>query len=427
MKTINFDQSASYIPRPPQQEIHNAVKSNRNTVVVAHRRMGKTVGAINQLIHSAWKSGKKQSRYAYVAPTYSQAKRVAWDILIEHTRLYQPTINVSELRVDFAVGDYNWRISLYGADNVDALRGIGLDGAVVDEVADINPRLYTEVLRPALAENKGFMLFIGTPKGRNAFKDLRDKADSLPDWKLLEFKASDTNILDSDELATIRKEIGDDKYYQEFECSFNAAIEGSYYGKQINELEEDDRITTIPLETLCQTYCAWDLGMGDSTSIWVAQTAGKEVRLVDYIENHGQGLDYYVSVLRDKGFADASQLLPHDVEVRELGTGKSRKEMLQQAGLNITVVPRLNVDDGIQAVRSLLPRCWFDKQGTQQGLDALRNYRREYDDKRNIFYNKPLHNWCSHAADAFRYLAVGLDEVPSSWGKSLNVDTRWVV
>ena len=131
--------------------------------------------------------------------------------------------------------------------------------------------------------------------------------------------------------------------------------------------------------------------------------------------------------MRDKGFADASQLLPHDVEVRELGTGKSRKEMLQQAGLDITVVPRLNVDDGIQAVRSLLPRCWFDKQGTQQGLDALRNYRREYDDKRNIFYNKPLHNWCSHAADAFRYLAVGLDEVPSSWGKSLNVDTRWVV
>ena len=175
MKTINFDQRATYTPRPPQQEIHTAVKNNRNTVVVAHRRMGKTVGAINQLIHSAWKSGKKQSRYAYVAPTYSQAKRVAWDILIEHTRLYQPTINVSELRVDFAVGDYNWRISLYGADNVDALRGIGLDGAVVDEVADINPRLYTEVLRPALAENKGFMLFIGTPKGRNAFKDLRDR------------------------------------------------------------------------------------------------------------------------------------------------------------------------------------------------------------------------------------------------------------
>jgi len=427
MKILNFDHSATYTPRPPQQEIHQAVKNNRNCVVVAHRRMGKTVGAINQLIHSAWKSGKKKSRFAYVAPTYSQAKRVAWDILVEHTRMYQPTINVSELRVDFAVGNCNWRISLYGADNVDALRGIGLDGAVVDEVADINPRLYTEVLRPALAENKGFMLFIGTPKGRNAFKDLRDKADTLPDWKLLEFKASDTNILDVDELATIRKEIGDDKYHQEFECSFNAAIEGSYYGKQINELEDEDRITTIPLETLCRTYCAWDLGMGDSTSIWVAQMVGKEVRLVDYIENHGQGLDYYVSVLRDKGFADASQLLPHDVEVRELGTGKSRKEMLQQAGLDITVVPRLSVDDGIQAVRSLLPRCWFDKQGTQQGLDALRNYCREYDDKRNIFYTKPVHNWCSHAADAFRYLAVGIDERTETWGKKLESNTKWIV
>lgn len=412
-----------YRPRAPQKLIHQMVKDNRFTVVVAHRRMGKTVSAINQLIHSSLLCDKPNPRFAYIAPTYSQCKRIAWDYLLQYTRPLGAIANVAELRVDFL----GRRISLYGADNPDSLRGIYLDGVCLDEIGDMNPVIFSEVVRPALADRLGYAMFIGTPKGNNHFKDLRDRADkSIDGWKLLEFKASETNLLDPSELASAKGEMGLDKYAQEFECSFNAAVEGSYYGQIINDLEEQNRITEIPREELSKTFCAWDLGISDSTAIWVAQVVGKEIRLVDFYENHGQGLDTYVAWLRDHGWDDAAQLLPHDVEVRELGTGKSRKEMLQDAGLEITVVKKLPVADGIQAVRRMLPRCWFDKE-VKQGLDALRNYRRNYDEKRNVFYDSPLHDWCSHAADAFRYLAVGLDESSSDWGQPLNINNKWIV
>jgi len=385
--------------------------------------MGKTVSAINQLVHSSLLCDKPSPRFAYIAPTYAQCKRIAWDYLLQYTRPLGAIANIAELRVDFM----GRRISLYGADSPDSLRGIYLDGVVIDEIGDINPTIFSEVVRPALSDRLGWAMFIGTPKGNNHFKDLRDRADKSTDgWKLLEFKASETNLIDPQELASARNEMGDDKYQQEFECSFNAAVEGSYYGQMINDLEAKNQITTIPRETLSKTYCAWDLGMSDSTAIWVAQVVGKEIRLVDFYENHGQGLDTYVSWLRDNEWSDAVQLLPHDVVVRELGTGKSRQEMLEEAGLEITVVKKLPVADGIQAVRRILPRCWFDKN-VKQGLDALRNYRRNYDEKRNVFFDSPLHDWCSHASDAFRYLAVGLDETDSTWGQPLKINNSWIV
>jgi hypothetical protein len=416
--------STEYTPRAPQKLIHQMVKDNRFTVVVAHRRMGKTVSAINQLIHSSLLCDKPNPRFAYIAPTYSQCKRIAWDYLLQYTRPLGAIANIAELRVDFM----GRRISLYGADSPDSLRGIYLDGVVIDEIGDVNPAIFSDVVRPALADRIGYAMFIGTPKGNNHFKDLRDRASKAEDgWKLLEFKASETKLLIGTELASARNEMGDDKYNQEFECSFNAAVEGSYYGKLINDLEEKDRVTTIPREELSKTFCAWDLGISDSTSIWVAQVVGKEIRLVDYYENHGQGLDTYVSYIRDNGWSNATQLLPHDVVVRELGTGKSRKEVLEAAGLEITVVPKLSVQDGIQAVRQILPRCWFDKDKTKKGLDALRNYRRVFDEKRNVFFDTPLHDWASHSSDAFRYLSVGLDESGSDWGAPLNINTNWIV
>ena len=411
-----------YRPRDPQRAIHRAVAANRFTVVVAHRRMGKTVAAINQLIHSSLKCGNDNPRYAYIAPTYGQAKRIAWDYLEQFTRPLDAKLNVSELKADF----FGRRIQLYGSDNPDSLRGQYFDGVVIDEIADQDPKIWNEIIRPALADRKGFALFLGTPKGRNHFADFRDRAASSDDWSLLEFKASETGILDVGELESAKKEMGADKYAQEFECSFSAPVTGSYYGELINDLESAERICPIGYESLARTFCGWDLGMSDSTAIWIAQIASKEVRIIDYVENHGVGLDWYVEWLRDKGYEHATQILPHDVQVRELGTGKSRKEMLEESGLEITVAPRLSVADGIQAVRQLLPRCWFS-DNAKQGIDALRNYRREYDEKRAVFYDRPLHDWSSHAADAFRYLAIGLNEGSSSWDKPLNIDTRWVV
>ena len=379
----------NYEPREQQLKIHDAIEQHRFTVVVAHRRMGKTVSAINHLIKAAIECDKPNPRFAYIAPTYSQAKRVAWDYLLEYTRPLGATANIAELRVDF----WGRRISLYGSDNADSLRGQYFDGVVLDEIGDQNPKIWNEIVRPALADRLGWASFIGTPKGNNHFRDLADRAKETDGWAYLEFKASETSILPESELKAAQLEMGEDKYNQEFECSFNAAVEGSYYGKLINDLEKLGRISDFPRDDLCRSFAAWDLGMGDSTTIWIAQLAGKEVRLLDCIENHGQGLDWYVNWLRDNKYEQFNQILPHDVQVRELGTGKSRKEVLEEAGLSITVCPRLSVADGIQAVRRLIPRCWFHPK-TKNGLNALRNYRREHDEKRNIFYEKPLHDWC---------------------------------
>lgn len=410
-----------YKPRETQLAIHKLMDEHRFGVVVAHRRLGKTVSAINHLIKAAIENQKEAPRYGYIAPTYGQAKRVAWDYLVKFTEALGGTTNISELRVDF----WGRRIQLYGSDNPDSLRGQYFDGVVLDEIGDQNPKIWTDIIRPALSDRLGWCLFIGTPKGRNHFKELRDRAETEQNWGLLEFKASQTQIIPQEELDAALREMGEDKYNQEFECSFNAAIEGAYYGQILNKLEQDNHFQEIPWDDLCQTYTAWDLGMGDSTAIWVVQTVGKEVRIMDYHENHGVGLDHYVKWIRDNNYQSAEHILPHDVQVRELGSGRSRLEVLQEAGLRVKIAPRMAVDDGIQAVRRLLPRCYFDPR-TKQGVDCLRNYRREYDEKRQVFYDRPLHDWSSHGSDAFRYLAIGLDDM-SSWTKPINKPAGWVV
>jgi hypothetical protein len=417
-----------YRPRPPQLDIHHAVNRNRFTVVVAHRRMGKTVSAILHLINAALNNEKKNPRFAYIAPTYSQAKRVAFDYLVEYTRPLGAKVNIQELRVDFL----GRRISLYGSENPDSLRGQYFDGVVLDEIGDQNPKIWTEIIIPALEDRNTedkptWCLFIGTPKGNNHFASFKERALKGNGWKFLEFKASETGILNHEALAKAKAEMGEDKFRQEFECSFDAPVEGAYYGQLLNEADEQNRVTTIPKDKLARIVCSWDLGVSDSTCIWVAQIVGKEVQLIDATENHGVGLDYYVSWLRERGYDKGQQILPHDVRVREMSSGKSRQEVLMEAGLDVTIAPSLSVADGIQAVRRLLPRCWFDAEGTKQGLSALRNYRRVFDEKRNVFFDTPLHDWASHYADSFRYLAIGLNEVDSDWGKPINVNNKWVV
>lgn len=412
-----------YKPREHQLKIHELLDGNRFAVVVAHRRFGKTVAALNHLIREAVLNEKEAPRYAYIAPTYGQAKRVAWDYLVKYTTPLGGTNNISELRVDF----WGRRIQLYGSDNPDSLRGQYFDGVIVDEVGDQNPKIWTDIIRPSIVDRKGWCLFIGTPKGHNHFKELRDRAKTEEGWGLLEFKASETGVVDKTELSAAKNEMGESKYAQEFECSFDAPVEGSYYGELLGELEEKKHMQEIPREELSKTFTAWDLGMGDSTSIWVAQLVGSEVRLLDYYENHGVGLEHYVKWIKDNDYSKAEHILPHDVRVRELGTGKSRLEMLEDAGLDVKIAPRMGLDDGIQAVRRLLPRCWFNVPQVQIGLNCLRNYHRDYDEKRKIFYERPLHDWSSHGSDAFRYLALGLDEGHSTWDKPINQMPKWIV
>lgn len=416
-----------YKPRLQQKEIHKAVRDYRFNVVVAHRRMGKTVSAINQLIHSALKCPLKKPRFAYIAPSYTQAKRIAWDYLLEYTRPLMPHINNQELSISFQ----NRKINLYGADGTgDSLRGIYLDGCIIDEIANINPSMFYDIIRPALTDRKGWCMFIGTPKGSNHFKDLRDRAyEKQEGWNLLEFKASDTNLIDEDELRMARNEMGENKYHQEFECSFDSAIEGAYYGNIINDLQKKNHIREIAHEESTHKWTAWDLGMGDSTSIWVVEVIGGEVRIMDFYENHGESLDHYVGWIKDNGYHNYTHILPHDVRVRELGTGKSRLELLESAGMNIEVCKMISTDDGIQAVRRLLSNCYFNKEKTTYGLNCLKNYRRQYNEKLDVYNDKPLHDWCSHAADAFRYLAVALDLTTNrtDWNKPLDINKSWIV
>ena len=411
-----------YKPRPQFEDFHN--RKQRWSAMVAHRRVGKTVGHVNDLLRDALKCEKKNPRFAYIAPLYKQAKDIAWQYLkdaIEPLREHGATANESELRVDLPNGG---RVRLYGADNYDALRGIYLDGCVLDEFADMNPNIWTEVLLPALTDRKGWAAFIGTPKGRNSFYEICENAKTDDDWFYGELKVSDTKLISEEELQMLRKSMTQDQYDQEFECSFQAAVTGAYYGQLMAQAE--DRITSVPYQPELEVQTAWDLGIGDSTAIWFFQQSGREIHCIDYYESSGEGLAHYVKVLREKPYTYSDeQIMPHDCKAKELGTGKSREEVLNSLGVKCKILPADRVEDGINACRNLIPRVWFDKDNCARGIEALCQYRKEWDDRLQVFKNRPLHDWSSHPADAFRYLAMGLEKKRVK--HELSINTRYVV
>ena len=411
-----------YKPRDQIRAFHD--RTERFAIIVAHRRFGKTVAAINDLIRSCFVIDRPNVRVAYIAPYLSQAKAVAWDYALEFTRdIPEIKVNHSELRIDFLNGS---RFRLFGADNYNAMRGLYFDAVVLDEMADFPASAWSNVIRPALADRRGSATFISTPKGKNEFWELWHEAQDDPNWFTAMLKASDTSILDQEELDEARRTMGDDRYEQEFECSFEAAIQGAFYAKEMKEATEDGRITRVPYDRAASVITAWDLGIGDSTAIWFAQFVGQEIRIIDYYENSGVGLDHYAKVLLDKEYHYEQHILPHDVQVKELGTGKSRLETLDALGIrNIEIAPKLAVEDGIQAARTMIPKCWFDADNCTRGVEALRQYRRDFDEKLKTWRGRPLHDWTSHGADAFRYLAVGYRS-QSDWGEPIRRNLRGI-
>jgi len=405
-----------YKPRSQAIPYHN--RTERFACLVAHRRFGKTVASLNDLIRDALTIDRDNVRVAYIAPYYRQAKAIAWDYLKEFTApIPDIEVNASELRIDFPNGA---RIRLFGADNYDAMRGLYFDSVVLDEPADFPASAWPTVIRPALADRKGRATFIGTPKGKNDFWEIYNYAQSAPDWFCAMYKASETEILDADELIEAKRTMGEDRYEQEFECSFEAAIQGAYYAAEMKEAMDEGRICAVPYDKSLSVVTAWDLGIGDSTAIWFAQYAGREIRIIDYYENSGVGLDHYAKVLADKGYHYTRHVLPHDARVKELGSGKSRIETLSNLGISdVQIAPSLAVEDGIQAVRSMIGRTWFDADKCERGIEALRQYRREFDDKLKTWRGRPLHDWTSHGADAMRYLAIGYSEAGGDWGKPI--------
>lgn len=377
--------------------------------MVCHRRAGKTVSCINDLLRSALTTERDDWRGAYIAPYYGQAKDVAWGYLKRYAGVV-PGVEFSEveLRADFPNGS---RIRLYGADNADVrLRGIYLDDVVLDEYADFAPSIYGEVIRPLLADRQGRAVFIGTPKGHNGFYRVWADAESKADWFRLMLRASETGIVAEDELVAAASQMTPDQYAQEFECSFEAAIQGAYYAKDLLAAEKDGRVGDVPVDPVLPVHTSWDLGVADSTAIvfWQALRGGT-VRIVDAYEASGQGLDHYVRVLNERGYTYGDHWAPHDIQVRELGSGRSRLETAASLGIRFKVTPNLPVQDGINAARMLLPRCWFNKRRVLPLIEALKQYREKVDDKRQVSLG-PLHDWTSHFADAFRYMAVAARE-----------------
>lgn len=361
------------------------------------------------LVDAALRCTKPNPRFAYIAPLFVQAKDVAWGYIKQFTApIPGVQFNEAELRVDLPNGG---RIRLYGADNYDRLRGLYLDGVILDEYADMDPRAWSEVIRPALADRQGWAVFIGTPKGRNAFYDVWERAKAAPDWFALMLRASETRLLPDAELEGARAEMSPEQFEQEFECSFEAAITGAYYGLSLADADRGGRITALPVEPALPVHTVWDLGVGDSTAIWFFQVSSADVRVVDFYENHGQGLPHYASVLASKGYRYGDDWVPHDAKVRELGTGRTRVETLLQLGRKPKLVPDHKLMDGINAVRQTLPRVWFDDVRCRDGIEALKQYRSEYDEKARVFKDTPKHDWTSHAADAFRYLCMAYREM----------------
>ena len=405
-----MDIKIPYTPRKHQAFLHNKISKYRWSVLVCHRRFGKTVCMINHLIRSALLSKQKNPRYAYISPTFKQSKSIAWDYMKQFTaKIPYTKFNETELRVDLPNGS---RITLLGSENSDGLRGIYLDGCVIDEYANVNSKLFPEIIRPALSDRKGYCVFIGTPQGmNNNFYELYQHAQGAEDWFNYKAKASDTKIVDPEELVKAKEVMGEKKYQQEFECDWIANIEGSIYNDVLVKMEDNKQLTRVPYDPSLPVSTSWDLGVADHSSIIFYQQLGRSINIIDYHEERGQGLPHYIQVLKQKDYVYKEHFAPHDIEVTEFGNCKTRREVAYQLGIRFKVVPKLPLEDGIHATSMILPRCWIDTDHCKKLIDALRHYHRKYIDKNRMFRSKPVHDWSSHACDAMRYLSVGLREI----------------
>jgi hypothetical protein len=394
---------------------------------VAHRRAGKTVAAINDIIKRALLEGGRGAQYAYIAPFRSQAKSVAWDYLKYYAKAVSESSNESELTVTLINGA---KVRLFGADNADAMRGLGFNGVYLDEYGDFKPSVWGNIVRPALSDRLGWAVFGGTPKGKNQFHDIYKVSQATPDWFLLRLPASVSKLLPESELKAASEQLSQDQYDQEYECSFDAAILGAYYGQEMRQVDADGRIRDLRFDPDADVHTAWDLGYRDDTAIWFYQVVRNEIHVLDYYAVSGASIEEIAKVVIDKGYRYTKHYLPHDARAKTLASGgKSIVEQLavHLGGMNkLSIVPEIGVQDGIQAVRMILPKCYFDPI-CDEGLEALRQYQREYDEDKKSFRQTPRHDWCSHPADAFRMMAVAYREnkadEPPPKGKTLQTIT----
>lgn len=396
----------SWAPRSYQLPLWSALEQgSKRAVAVWHRRAGKDAVGIH------WASVAALQRvgvYWHMLPTLAQGRKVVWDgrtkdgrrtmdawpeELIAHRRN-------DEMKIELLNGSI-WQV--VGSDNYDSLVGSNPVGVVFSEYSLADPAAW-EFIRPILAENDGWALFLYTPRGRNHGWDLYRRARDNPEWYASLLTVEDTDAISQDAVEAERAAgMTEEIIRQEFYCSFEAPLFGAYYADQMLAAEQENRIGEVPYDKAVPVETWWDLGIGDSTAIWFAQRVGKEIHLIDYYINAGESLHHYVKYCQEKPYVYSVHAFPHDVQAKELIAGKTREEVLGSLGVKVSVVKNHRVDDRIEAVRNTLGSCWFDAEKCHLGIEALRQYRKEFDEKHQTWRTKPVHDWASHGADAFGY------------------------
>lgn len=401
MNEINENQI--YKPHKYQKEFHKSKKRFR--IVVAHRRFGKTVMVLREIIKKALECKLPSPRYAYVAPTYRMAKVIAWDYLKQFTSdMKKVKYHASELRVDF--GFNNARIQLLSAHEPDRLRGLYLDGVILDEYAMMRSDFFSKIIRPMLSDRKGWAVFIGTPLGKNHFYKLFEESEKLKNWYRGFYPVNKTGRISNQELEDIKKIMTPEEYAQEYECAWEISLPGTFYGELIKKMEDENRVRegVYLIDRPVNTY--WDLGYSDDTAIIFAQEDKGKILVVDSMADRGYPLPYYIKKLREKPYKYGRHFAPHDIRKTDFTNGKSAMDIASEYNFDFEITPRVGVIDGINAARLTLEDCIFEKNKTEDLVESLRQYRRKYDPETKAFSQNPLHDWTSHYADAFRYLAV---------------------
>jgi hypothetical protein len=413
-----------FTPREYQYSIMGAVPAlKKRGVFVYHRRAGKDRSAWNKIISEAVKT---KAIYYYFFPTYRHGRKVIWDGIDAATGLkfldHIPAEllakkNDTEMKITLTNGSI---IQIVGTDDFDSIMGTNPLGCVFSEFSLQDPRAW-DYIRPILRENGGWAIFVFTFRGRNHGWQMYEMAKNNDDWfaELLtvrDTKREDgTPVITEDDIDHDRREGMDEALIQqEYYCSPDGYIQGSYYSRQIQQARKDGRITSVPHVAGQEVYTFWDLGIDDSMTIWFMQQVGKELRFIDYYENSGEGLAHYAKHLKSLPYVFAEHIMPHDADTREIGTGKSRRETAEELGIRtVRVVQRArNMDvvlSHIEQARNKFSECFFDEKKCARGLSALEGYHSEYDEEKKILSNRPYHDWTSHGADAFRTFAVGFE------------------
>jgi phage terminase large subunit len=414
MKTLKID----YKPRGWQKEVIKDL--NRFTVLVLHRRAGKTVFDVMQSIVAVLKCKLPRPQAAYIAPTYSMAKKIAWDYYREFLepmrRAGLVTFNESALRIDFQSGG---KIYLLGAEEPDAIRGMYMDHVVLDEYQMMQADFFEKVIRPLLSDRNGRAILTGTPSGKNHFHEAYQKGldETFTEWSSVLMTWQDTLVLAEKEIEAAKRDMSEEAFLQEYECSFEAAIRGAFFAKNIAKVRVQGRLKDIRHDPSYPVVAGWDIGF-DGTTVWYSQKIGEEVRIIDCDVYEDKDIPYVVNKVLNKGYTYKYQILPHD-SVKRMITDKRKtaKGQIENLGLQCKVAPRLSLEDGIHATRNLIDRSIFGlecekkfKLGRTQtnALDLLTLYRAEFDETKGVANTTPVHDRSSHVADALRTLAVGI-------------------